>query len=394
MSYFDADEGEPSTDHYGQSGQWRYAAAPMLHDIAALQAAYGADTTTRTGNTTYGFNSNSGRAIFDFTQNVDPIIAIWDAGGIDTIDASGYSTNQYIDLNPGSYSNVGFLTGNLAIAYGALIENAKGGSGGDTLVGNAVGNALHGNGGGDTFYGLAGNDILFGGSGNDVLCGGTGADQLTGGVGADTFVFDLGCLLDAQQNTFDSVLDFNQSQGGLFVAGESDRLDVSELIATAYRSGQSLSSLLRAVADPNGAFSTLEIGNAVGGGIVWRKIAELAGVFVGHTLSVVPTSGQAVSLVVTALIPTVVEANGSTRLTEMGGSVYLLGTGGTGPSLKRSGVEVQGRRVRGLGGDRGGADGRRLSGRLEGGRGGSIHGLDDGQPGQLPRQCHRSGVGL
>ena len=41
------------------------------------------------------------------------------------------------------------------------------------------------------------------------------------------------------------------------------------------------------------------------------------------------------------LAPRVVEATGSTHLTELGGSVYLLDTGGTGPSLKRSGVEYK-----------------------------------------------------
>ena len=46
MSYWDADAAEP-VDHYGQSGSWLYASTPLLHDVAALQAAYGADLTTR-----------------------------------------------------------------------------------------------------------------------------------------------------------------------------------------------------------------------------------------------------------------------------------------------------------------------------------------------------------
>ena len=41
------------------------------------------------------------------------------------------------------------------------------------------------------------------------------------------------------------------------------------------------------------------------------------------------------------LAPRVVEANGATRLTEMGGSVYLYDGAGAGPSLKRDGVEYQ-----------------------------------------------------
>ena len=60
----------------------------MIHDILALQAIYGAETTTRTGDTTYGFHSTADRGVFDFTQNAHPIVAIWDSGGNDTLDLS------------------------------------------------------------------------------------------------------------------------------------------------------------------------------------------------------------------------------------------------------------------------------------------------------------------
>lgn len=50
---------------------------------------YGADPTTRTGDTVYGFNSTANRAEFDFTQNAAPIVAVYDAGGNDTLDFSG-----------------------------------------------------------------------------------------------------------------------------------------------------------------------------------------------------------------------------------------------------------------------------------------------------------------
>ena len=258
------------------------------------------------------------------------------------IDASGYSTNQYIDLNPGSYSNVGHLTGNVAIAYGASIENAKGGSGGDTLVGNAAGNALNGNAGGDTLYGLAGSDILRGDGGNDTLCGGAGADQLIGGLGADTFVFDAGCLPDAQQAIFDRVLDFNQGQAGAFLAGEGDQLDLSALIAGAYGAGQSLSSLVRAVANMSGTFVSLEIANAVtGGALPWQKIAELPGLMAGQALSLIARSGQTTSVTVRSLTPTIVEAHGATHLTEVEGRFYLVDHAASGPSLKEGGAEYQ-----------------------------------------------------
>ena len=63
---------------------------PLLHDISVIQAKYGADPTTRAGDTIYGFNSNAGNAVYDFTQNPDcRILSIYDAGGNDTIDLSG-----------------------------------------------------------------------------------------------------------------------------------------------------------------------------------------------------------------------------------------------------------------------------------------------------------------
>jgi Ca2+-binding RTX toxin-like protein len=58
------------------------------------------------------------------------------------------------------------------------IENVTGGSGADTLIGDAEDNIL---------LGGAGSDILDGGTGEDILYGGAGTDSITGGSGADTF---------------------------------------------------------------------------------------------------------------------------------------------------------------------------------------------------------------
>jgi len=161
MSYFNAYENGSGTDHTGGSGSGLdYAATPLLYDIYALQQVYGADMTTRTGNDVYGFNSTANRAVFDFTQNPDPVVAIWDAGGTDTIDVSGWGTSQSVNLNAGTFSSVGYLTNNLAIAFGATIENAIGGSGNDSLTGNGANNLL---------IGGLGNDIIVTGSGSDVI---------------------------------------------------------------------------------------------------------------------------------------------------------------------------------------------------------------------------------
>jgi Ca2+-binding RTX toxin-like protein len=163
MSYFDA-----GLDGSGANHQTYEASTPLLHDIAAIQAKYGADMTTRTGDTIYGFNSNAGRGAFDFTQNTHPIIAIWDAGGNDTLDTSGFSDNQQIDLHAGSFSSVGGLTLNLAIAYNVTIENAIGGSGIDNIIGNQAANRLEGRDGSDTLDGREGADVMIGGQGDDV----------------------------------------------------------------------------------------------------------------------------------------------------------------------------------------------------------------------------------
>lgn len=56
------------------------------------------------------------------------------------------------------------------------IENLKGGSANDVLVGDTLANTLSGNAGNDSLSGMAGNDWLDGGSGNDTLIGGIGND--------------------------------------------------------------------------------------------------------------------------------------------------------------------------------------------------------------------------
>ncbi|MEM9139772.1 MAG: M10 family metallopeptidase, partial [Pseudomonadota bacterium] len=223
MSYFNASDNGSGTDHFGTSGL-SYSSTPMLHDILAVQSIYGADMTTRTEATVYGFNATADREAFDFTVNTNPVVAIWDAGGIDKIDVSGWSMNQVVDLNDGAFSSVGHLTQNLAIAYGAEIEMAETGDGNDRLVGNELANVLSGNGGSDTLEGGAGADILWGGTGADVLDGGEGADwarfntsfaavsvNLNSGIGAGG---------DAEGDTFTDVEHAQGSAYGDLLTGD------------------------------------------------------------------------------------------------------------------------------------------------------------------------------
>lgn len=191
MSYFNA---ESTGAVHGGS----YASTPLLHDIAAAQQLYGINWSTRAGDTTYGFHDTSGREAYAITSSADDVVfAIWDGGGTDTLDLSGYRDDQRVDLHEEAFSDAGGLVGNISIARGAVIENAVTGAGADLVVGNGAANLLRGNanadrlvgdGGNDTLDGGSSNDDLDGGDGDDVLLGGAHKDLLWGGTGADNLV--------------------------------------------------------------------------------------------------------------------------------------------------------------------------------------------------------------
>ena len=83
-------------------------------------------------------------------------VTLNDTGGIDTINAAAAESAVRLNLEQGSSSNVG--KGQFSVAAGAVIENATGGLGGDTLIGNEANNIFRGNGGNDTISGGAGLD--------------------------------------------------------------------------------------------------------------------------------------------------------------------------------------------------------------------------------------------
>lgn len=220
---------------------------PMLYDVAIMQSLYGSNNTYNSEDTVYAFNQSQ------------PILeTLWDSGGNDTIDTSTFTRKSIIDLREGHYSSIGigkhlgydaannFVelpligfsandlansiesngydgTNNLAIAYGAVIENALGGSNDDIIRGNLVSNRLEGGNGNDNLYGYAGEDTLLGdagndtvmagdgldtvigGEGNDELHGGLGNDTLEGDFGQDTFVFDT----FVGNDNIDTLIDFD-----------------------------------------------------------------------------------------------------------------------------------------------------------------------------------------
>ena len=288
MSYNDGWTGAPSPSYgYG------YQAGPMAFDIAALQALYGANMTTATGDDTYQLPGANGSGT-GFT-------CIWDAGGAsDTISNAGSSTSCSINLNAatltgsnaaGVVSRASGIYGGFTIANGVTIENATGGSGNDTLVGNAADNILDGGAGNDTMTGGAGNDTyhvqssrdvvnesagggtdtvvasftftlrtgvenlvltgsaalngtgssdansLVGNSGRNQLNGGNGADTLVGGAGVDTLsggkhadVFIFGDGDSGVGTLRDVIRDFK--------ASESDRIDLSAMDADTVTAGE------------------------------------------------------------------------------------------------------------------------------------------------------------
>jgi serralysin len=201
MSYIDPwDESAQFFDDYtvtetdwgtSPDGYYYEPTTPMIVDILAAQRLYGAATSgpLASGGLVFGFNSNITGSLgffFDFTRNPHPVITIWAGGTNNTLDVSGWSTPATINLNPGTFSSANGEINNIAIATDTIIEDAVGGSGGDTITGNDADNTLDGGGGNDTLSGAAGANTLIGGSGNDTLSGGPGGDTLNGGGGTDT----------------------------------------------------------------------------------------------------------------------------------------------------------------------------------------------------------------
>lgn len=207
MSYFS--QHDNTTTGFSQN----YAVTPMQADILAMQQLYGLSSTDHAGDTVYGYHSTAG-GVYDASAYPAVALTIYDSGGNDTLDYSGATANQTINLNAETFSNVDGYYGNLAIARGVVIENAIGGSGDDTIIQNAANNVLSGGAGNDilsyaTATGgvtvnlalttaqntggagidtLSGFEQLIGSDYNDVLTGSATTTSLTGGAGDDILV--------------------------------------------------------------------------------------------------------------------------------------------------------------------------------------------------------------
>ena len=290
---------------------------PMLLDVQAIQYIYGANYSYNSSNTTYSFSGS---------QNYHQ--TIWDGGGIDTIQYTS-AIGGTIDLRQGYGSDLGqtvYITKgnaylsvvhNVWIAYGAVIENASGGSGNDLIIGNQANNELTGNAGNDdmiggagddtydvdstgdivtednsegydfintsltkytlglnvealnftaigdftgtgnelnnSIWGYAGDDELFGEAGNDYLYGDIGYDLIDGGIGNDTMIGGAG------DDTYDV-----DSTGDIVTEDNNEGYDFINTSLTKYTLGLNVEALnFTAIGDFTGTGN--ELNNSIWG---------------------------------------------------------------------------------------------------------------------------------
>lgn len=280
MSYFS------QTENSTIPASFAYLQTPMAVDWMALQDIYGDQSYGGTsfgtnnaflGDTVYGFNTNiaagTSRIWSQFATYAGATAStIVDAGGIDTLDFSGFSATQLINLAPTSrlatvpsVSNIGGLTGNLTLAEGTIIENAIGGSGADTFFGNAADNVFAGNAGNDTFHDSAGNDTYRGGAGQDTVL----FDGLFSGFSfsiSGTFLEVVNLAVDLVEDTVewlgfdDRSLSFADVVAGL--AGNSAPLAGNDAFATT--EGGTLSGLNLLVNDTDADADALFVASVNG----------------------------------------------------------------------------------------------------------------------------------
>lgn len=140
MSYFNQNENHTTDASFG------YCATPMVADIVAVQKIYGAPKTL-VGDTFHKIEVKQGYSPF--------IQTIYDSGGSDLLDVQSVGTfDNYIDLNPESWSSIGGYKKNVTIARDTIIESVIGGAGNDTIIGNSANNTLFKSGGNDTSMAL------------------------------------------------------------------------------------------------------------------------------------------------------------------------------------------------------------------------------------------------
>ena len=207
-------------------------------DIAALQALYGTNDSTNSAATVWGVP--------------DEIVAVWDAGGSDSIDFSSVSSGCLIDLRPApidgsvssggykSYSPSGEFEGAYLIGRGVEIEAAYGGSGGDTLRGNSLDNLIDGGDGGDQFYPGAGRNLLRGDEGGDSFylesTGTWGSTFYARNVGSgDEIGSNQSLSLEGRQR-FESLINGGDDIDSLYLTEQDDAFFLHDAVSSLHQS--------------------------------------------------------------------------------------------------------------------------------------------------------------
>ena len=214
-----------------------YPATYQPYDITTIQSIYGVNS-----------NYNEGDDVYKFDSSYDYYSTIWDSGGSDTIDCSSITRPCYIDLEPGSFSTIGYesvqdqenywigwlhkngiydnddwvrdnfesikdniYTGekNLAIAFGTIIENVKTGSSNDIIHDNSA------------------NNIISTGDGDDIIyLDKGGIDKIDGGNGFDTVVFPFDSnSASIHMDNYADVVDYNNGEAFLVGVEQLDFTD-------------------------------------------------------------------------------------------------------------------------------------------------------------------------
>jgi Ca2+-binding RTX toxin-like protein len=130
-------------------------------------------------NDTYLFGASSAGEADQITENASE--------GTDTLSFATQTTSVTLSLATTAIQPV-HTNRTVKLNSVSTFENAVGGTGSDTLLGNALENRLTGGNGDNILIGMEGNDILEAGNGRDILIGGLGLDTLNGGAGDDILI--------------------------------------------------------------------------------------------------------------------------------------------------------------------------------------------------------------